>query len=113
MFDTYKINKLEKDADVNFELILEDDSSSSHWKEDIKYMRLQYISLKEKFKNDKKKLLQVAIDWKDYSEFLSNYNTLQKIYSAGVAGQKESDEKAETEMKIEQIQKRFNSLLKY
>ena len=81
---------------------------------DVVRMQDWYIRLKEKFKHDKAKLLQLAEDWKDYAYNLSSKNINFYLYleSENNEDGKERDKKArEARLKIEEIENRFAEML--
>ena len=73
-------------------------------------MKNWYVRLKEKFKHDIQKLLQLAEDWKDYAYNLSSKNTNHYLYLEN--GENNRVEKArEAHLKIEEIENRFSEML--
>ncbi|MCL4400308.1 hypothetical protein M1506_03480 [Patescibacteria group bacterium] len=116
MFETRQIKKLEEEANVNIECILGETKNifgevdTYDWKKDIDKIRLQYVALKERFKHNKKELLELAIDWQDSTDLLSKSKTLYSMVCDAL------DEKAleandEVIVRIQEIEKKFSRLL--
>ena len=77
-------------------------------------MKDWYIRLKEKYKHDQQKLVQLAEDWKDYAYNLSskNINNYLWLESKDVDNSKDNSDKArEAYLKIEEIENRFADML--
>ena len=75
----------------------------------------KYIRLKEKYKFDQNMLLKLAIDWRDYN--LNMHGKVMEWKKLGVNMGKNAYEEFEEgarehQLVIEEIEKRFNSLLK-
>lgn len=73
-------------------------------------MRNWYIRLKEKYKYDKTKLMNIAEDWKDYTYCLSskNINAFLSIESEDSESERQHTDKArESYLRIEEIENRF------
>ncbi len=118
MFEIKKIKKLEEEAAVNIEVILKESMSidgqkldKSDWEKHIDKIKLQYTTLKEKLKHDKKKLLEIAVDWKDFTELLSAWETSWEIATAGALDREGAKLIEEDEARIGEIEKRFSLLL--
>lgn len=117
MFETRQIKKLEGEANVNIEYILKETKNrfgeidTYDWKKDIDKIRLQYAALKERFKHNKKELLELAIDWRDLTDLLFKSKTLWKIASDGALDEKGSETNDETIVRAQEIKKKFSRLL--
>ena len=82
--------------------------------EHILLMRDWYARLKEKYKHDKTKLMQLAKDWKDYAYYFTSKST--SVYLWIEEDDKENADEMEQEIKekifaIEEIENRFAHLL--
>ncbi len=113
MFETYKIINLEKEADANLKFLFDDirKRNFKDWEQRLEKMRLDYIALKEKFKHDKKQLLKLAIDWKDYTNNFYDLNTHVEIKIEAMGDEVYDKLIEETEVVLREIEKRFSKLV--
>ena len=116
-----KIEKLEKTAYWLYKMSLEKSDNPIVYdildddEERLKKTEEKYIRLKEKFKHEPKMQLKLAIDWKDYC--LNMHSKVLEWKKFGVnledSAQEEYDEGIkEHQLIIEEIEKKFDKLLK-
>lgn len=78
-------------------------------------MEKKYLRLKERYKYDIKTLLQIVGDWLNYVAALSHLTTAELGLTADLeegAGERYAEAKKEPLIVKEEIEKRFNDLLK-
>ena len=113
MFENYRIKNLEQEADINIRVVFDNPRMDmSDEKKLIEDMKIKYASLKERFKHDKKKILEVAIDWRDYTEGFSSNETLREVATFADATDEDFQKHNEIVARMNEIQKRFDKLLK-
>ncbi len=114
---TKRIEKYEEFAEVMFRSYQTTNKVSFGEEKDppeVSRMRDWYIRLKEKYKHDQTKLVQLAEDWKDYAFNLSSKNINHYLWLED-EDKESSDERygktREAHMKIEEIENRFANML--
>ena len=77
-------------------------------------MKDWYIRLKEKYKHDTQKLVQLAEDWKDYAYNLSRKGSSNYLWLESESesdGEDHYQEARESHLKLEEIENRFAEML--
>jgi len=107
---TKKIEKYEEFADLMFNSYRTTNKVSYGREEDdpeVVYMHNWYVRLKEKYKHDQTKLVQIAEDWKDYAFNLSKKNTSFYLSLENDEDERHTNNARESSLRVEEIENRF------